>query len=79
MRSFEGRFDLNMNLDLQPALLCCKKRRQRPPLNYGGSDFFNSTLMSDVSAATSGAMLQAAIASNMNMIARVNALTLAAR
>jgi hypothetical protein len=46
---------------------------------YGGSDFFNSTASPDVSAATSGAILQAAIANNINMIARVNALTLAAR
>ena len=50
-----------------------------PMRPYGGSDFFNSTVISDVSAATSGAILQAAIASNINMIARVNALTLAAR
>jgi hypothetical protein len=46
---------------------------------YGGSDFFNSTVTSDVSAATSGAIVQAAIANNISMIARVNALTLAAR
>src|ERR1700721_113373 len=46
---------------------------------HGGSDFFNSTVTSDVSAATSGAILQAAIANNINMIARDNALTLAAR
>ena len=50
---------------------------QRAP--YGGNDFFNSTAISDVSAATSGAILQAAIANNISMIARVKALTLAAR
>jgi hypothetical protein len=50
---------------------------QRAP--HGGSDFFNSTVTSDVSAATSGAIVQAAIANNISMIARVNALTLAAR
>jgi hypothetical protein len=52
------------------------RRRKQP---YGGSDFFNCAVISDVSAATSGAMLQAAIANNISMIARVKALTLAAR
>jgi hypothetical protein len=52
------------------------RRRKQP---YGGSDFFNSTFISEVSATTSGVMLQAAIANNINMIARVKALTLAAR
>ena len=45
----------------------------------GGSDFFNCIVMSDVSAETSGAILQAAIAINISMMARVSALTLAAR
>jgi hypothetical protein len=52
----------------------------RDPIRpHGGSDFFNSNVTSEVSAATSGAILQAAIASNISMIARVKALTLAAR
>jgi hypothetical protein len=59
------------------ALACCIFQGATRP--HGGSDFFNSTVISGVSAATSGAMLQAAIANNINMIARVNALTLAAR
>jgi hypothetical protein len=57
-----------------PAFWACNPARP-----HGGSDFFSSTVTSDVSAATSGAILQAAIANNISMIASVNALTLAAR
>ena len=46
---------------------------------YGGSDFLNSTVIPDVSAATSGATVHAAIAINIARIASDNALTLAAR
>ena len=46
---------------------------------YGGRDFLNSAATSDVSAALSGVMLQAAMATNINRIAKANALTLAAR
>src|SRR5271154_7540261 len=58
------------------ALRAFSAGKQQP---YGGSGFFNCAVISDVSAATSGAMVQAAIANNISMIARVKALTLAAR
>lgn len=48
-----------------------------PP--YGGRDFLSSAATSDISAAPSGVMLQAAMANNINRIAKVKALTLAAR
>ncbi len=52
---------------------------RRPNAPHGGSDFFNSNCTPDVSATTSGAIVQAVIAINIIKIARVNALTLAAR
>jgi hypothetical protein len=47
--------------------------------SYRGKDFLRSTATSDVSAALSAVMLQAATATNINRVAKANALTLAAR